>query len=354
MSTDPQVNHPTHYVSHPIISGECWTYAQALDNGAEFSAFKYFFRHGGKGKALQDTEKGIWYLNQMIDNPELQAVNHALETMDKMHDFTASDLAEVMTARRFKAMVQFNADIDLELYAGAREAAQLAVNVCKEILRGIDIAGALDMAERVRDLIANEDKMLNDNKVALRREALFSVDAKPDYIVVGGISPVEVKEAVADAVATPADLGMVYPPLTLKHGTVHRKSGATNILHTGRVQVVYRGDNPGNVVGHTPGGRGMRTRAAIDHLINVLDLAAGIKPGAGMTLHCHTGTRRNRPVFNYHDNVTNKDDPFTPVYNDVQAALWGIEHAMFLDWEDSKKQTDPYFRELHTYVISVN
>lgn len=348
MSTDPQVNHPTHYVSHPIISGECWTYAQALDNGAEFSAFKYFFRHGGKGKALQDTEKGIWYLQQMVDNEHLQPVLNAWAEID------GTDPHQAMSSRRAAALQALRKDIDLERFARAQRVQQLAVQVCILIMEGVDIAGALDMAERVRDLIANEDKMLNDNKVALRREALFSVDTKPDSIVVGGISPVEVKEVVADAVATPADLGMVYPPLTLKHGTVHRKSGATNILHTGRVQVVYRGDNPGNVVGHTPGGRGMRTRAAIDHLINVLDLAAGIKPGAGMTLHCHTGTRRNRPVFNYHDNVTNKDDPFTPVYNDMRAALWGIEHAMFLDWEDSKKQTDPYFRELHTYVITVN
>lgn len=341
MSTDPQVTHPSHYTSHPIISGECWDYAQHLDNGAEFSAFKYFFRHGSKGKALQDVEKGIWYLQQIVDNEHLQPVLQALGT---------KSLQQTMTRRRYAALQALHIAIDLERFARAQRVQQLAVQVCLRIMAGVDVAGALDLAEQVRDLVDKEQQLIYGNKVALRMEELGATpaaDTKPDAIDVGGVSPAAVKEAVASA-----ELGMVYPPRTLPHGRVWRNPNSIHSLHVGNVKVIYQGDNPGNPVGHTPGGWGMRTRAAIDHLIHVLGLIKGIDPGTYLIIHVRTGSRKAPAVLKCTDNLTQTDGAPVKPYNDVQAALWGIQYAMSLDHEDYKHLDNPHHDELHTYMFS--
>jgi hypothetical protein len=59
------VNHPRHYNVHP--SG-----VEAIDlcEVMEFNtgnAFKYLFRANNKGKALQDVEKALWYINREIE-----------------------------------------------------------------------------------------------------------------------------------------------------------------------------------------------------------------------------------------------------------------------------------------------
>lgn len=319
MSTDPQVTHPSHYTAHPIISGECWDYAQHLDNGAEFSAFKYFFRHGSKGKALQDVEKGIWYLQQIVDNEHLQPVLNAWAAID------GTDPQQAMSHRRYAALQALRSDIDLEKYARAQRAQQLAVQVCLQIMEGVDVSAALDVAEHVREIVANEQQMIYDNKVALRRE---------------------------EQAATAAELGMVYPPRTLPHGRVWRNPNSIYSLHVGNVKVIYQGDNPGNMVGHTPGGWGMRTRAAIDHLIHVLGLIKGVDPESNLIIHVRTGTRKAPAVLKCTDNLTQTDGAPVKPYNDVEAALWGIQYAMSLDHEDYKHLDNPHFNELHTFMFS--
>lgn len=350
MSTDPQVIHPSHYNTHPIISGECWDYAQHLDNGAEFSAFKYFFRHGSKGKALQDVEKGICYLQLIVDNEHLQPVLSAWAAID------GTDPHQALSSRRAAALQALRKDIDLERFARAQRVQQLAVQVCILIMEGVDHAAALDLAEQVRDLVDKEQQMIYDNKVALRREELGAtpaaesfthVDTKPDAIDVGGVSPAAVKEAVADA-----EQGMVYPPRTLPHGRVWRNPNSIHTLHVGHVKVIYQGDNPGNPVGHTPGGWGMRTRAAIDHLIHVLGLIKGIAPGTHLIIHVRTGSRKSPAVLKCTDNLTQEDGAPVKPYNDIQAALWGIQYAMSLDHEDDKQLDNPHFNELHTFMFS--
>lgn len=349
MSTDPQVTHPSHYTSHPIISGECWDYAQHLDNGAEFSAFKYFFRHGSKGKALQDVEKGIWYLQQIVDNEHLQPVLNVWAVID------GTDPQHTMSSRRAAALQALRKDIDLEKFARAQRVQQLAVQVCLLIMEGVDHAAALDLAEQVRDLVAKEQQMssdnkeqqmIYDNKVALRREELGTIPTAKSFTHVDTLHKEEQETNTAEQ-------GTVYPPRTLPHGRVWRKANNISTLHVGNVKVIYQGDNPGNMVGHTPGGWGVRTRAAIDHLIHVLGLIKGVDPkGSHLIIQVHTGYRKAPAVLTYTDKLKQTDGAPVQPYNDVQAALWGIQYAMSVDHEDEKKLDNPHFGEMHMYMLS--
>lgn len=76
------VNHPAHYNGHP--SG---VEAIELCEVMEFNtgnAFKYLFRAGSKGKALQDTEKALWYINREIDRLEQQDYTSRLSLQEFM------------------------------------------------------------------------------------------------------------------------------------------------------------------------------------------------------------------------------------------------------------------------------
>ncbi|QRV71397.1 hypothetical protein clg_41 [Corynebacterium phage CL31] len=145
--------------------------------------------------------------------------------------------------------------------------------------------------------------------------------------------------------------GVGHPPLTLPHGAVCRKPGSASTMHVGRVKVTHIGANSGNISGHTPGGRGTRTRAAIDHLINVLDLAEGIEAGSSITLNINTGAEKNEPELHHMDNLTQTDGVAVKPYSDVQVALWGIQHALMLDHEDVNAR---FLRELHTYKLDIS
>ncbi|MGH1542335.1 MAG: DUF3310 domain-containing protein [Arenicella sp.] len=60
------VNHPKHYTQHP--SGiECIEVTRHM-SFCLGNAFKYVFRHQGKGKPIEDIDKAIWYLRYEIGN----------------------------------------------------------------------------------------------------------------------------------------------------------------------------------------------------------------------------------------------------------------------------------------------
>lgn len=60
---DP-VNNPSHYTAHP--SGvECIEVTRHLSFNLG-NAIKYIWRADEKGKAIQDLEKAVWYLNDEI------------------------------------------------------------------------------------------------------------------------------------------------------------------------------------------------------------------------------------------------------------------------------------------------
>lgn len=58
------VNHPRHYLGHP--SGvECIEIVEHL-NFCVGNAIKYLWRAGLKGDALEDLQKGRWYIDREI------------------------------------------------------------------------------------------------------------------------------------------------------------------------------------------------------------------------------------------------------------------------------------------------
>ena len=60
-----QVNHPQHYISHP--SGiECIQITEHMGFNLG-NAIKYVWRSDLKGKAIEDLEKAIWYIQREID-----------------------------------------------------------------------------------------------------------------------------------------------------------------------------------------------------------------------------------------------------------------------------------------------
>lgn len=62
-ASDP-VNHPSHYRAH--ASGvECIKITEHF-NFCLGNAIKYIWRHGEKGKALEDLQKARWYLDREI------------------------------------------------------------------------------------------------------------------------------------------------------------------------------------------------------------------------------------------------------------------------------------------------
>lgn len=68
MSGPDPVNHPGHYTSHPIFSGECWDITQHLTFAAG-NATKYLWRAGRKNHTGEDLNKAAWYLNQIGNDP---------------------------------------------------------------------------------------------------------------------------------------------------------------------------------------------------------------------------------------------------------------------------------------------
>ena len=65
MNTTDQVNHPSHYLSHP--SGvECIRIAEGFNYNLG-NAIKYIWRCDSKGKAIEDLQKAVTYLNREID-----------------------------------------------------------------------------------------------------------------------------------------------------------------------------------------------------------------------------------------------------------------------------------------------
>ena len=63
-----QVNHPAHYTEHP--SGvECIQITEHMNFNLG-NAVKYIWRADLKGKASQDLEKAIWYIQREITRRE--------------------------------------------------------------------------------------------------------------------------------------------------------------------------------------------------------------------------------------------------------------------------------------------
>lgn len=64
MKHDP-VNHPRHYCGHP--SGiECIAIAEKM-NFCLGNSFKYLFRCGDKGSAIEDLRKALWYADRELE-----------------------------------------------------------------------------------------------------------------------------------------------------------------------------------------------------------------------------------------------------------------------------------------------
>lgn len=65
-----QVNHPTHYTSHP--SGvECITVTEHMGFNLG-NAIKYVWRADLKGNAIDDLKKAAWYIEREIRRRESQ------------------------------------------------------------------------------------------------------------------------------------------------------------------------------------------------------------------------------------------------------------------------------------------
>ncbi|CAJ29720.1 gp37 [Corynebacterium phage BFK20] len=145
--TEDMVNHPPHYTSHPIFTGECWSYAQTLENGAEFSAFRYAFRYADKHNPVQDVEKALWYLDQIIDNfATLQPVNVRLD-----------EGKAPWSIERAGAIQEAIGDIsDSESFESASYADQVAAQACLEILLGLDPDRARTHLENLRRELTGE------------------------------------------------------------------------------------------------------------------------------------------------------------------------------------------------------
>lgn len=63
------VNHPPHYTTHPVFSGECWDNLQYL-TPAQYAAGKYIWRWNSKADPTENLEKALWYLAKGLDLAE--------------------------------------------------------------------------------------------------------------------------------------------------------------------------------------------------------------------------------------------------------------------------------------------
>ena len=64
MSETDNVNHPSHYTSGmPAIEPECFDFAVSM-SFCQGNAFKYVWRAGKKGDAIEDLQKALWYLGR--------------------------------------------------------------------------------------------------------------------------------------------------------------------------------------------------------------------------------------------------------------------------------------------------
>lgn len=97
MSDSPQfdiINKAAHYNLHPSKI-ECVELAERLSFNAG-NAFKYVFRRGEKGNAVQDLNKAIYYLNrerQHLEHLIRWTPHHQVATMLVNDHFTNTDLA---------------------------------------------------------------------------------------------------------------------------------------------------------------------------------------------------------------------------------------------------------------------
>lgn len=74
-----QINHPTHYTSHP--SGlECIDFTKRMDFMLG-NAFKYFWRHSLKN-GTEDLKKSLWYINAYMDMPRTSIIIRARRLFD--------------------------------------------------------------------------------------------------------------------------------------------------------------------------------------------------------------------------------------------------------------------------------
>ena len=100
MAQNDNVNHPSHYVSHP--SGiECIQVTEAF-NFCLGNAIKYIWRAGLKGDAKQDLEKARWYVDREIQR--LTAEANAAREIAKQAEAAAR--AEAAAEARARALEQ--------------------------------------------------------------------------------------------------------------------------------------------------------------------------------------------------------------------------------------------------------
>lgn len=68
--TNDNINHPSHYTSHPS-KVECCEIVRHL-HGARSHAYKYVFRRKLKNTEVENLKKALWWLVDAIDNPTEQ------------------------------------------------------------------------------------------------------------------------------------------------------------------------------------------------------------------------------------------------------------------------------------------
>lgn len=396
MSTDPMVTDPGHYTSHPIFSDEQWSYSRTLENGAEYSAFRYFFRYKSKANPIQDVEKGIWYLQQIVDNPD---------DLQPVRDRLSREAHPVFTPARLEAYYRLLHDTRTWRYQQAPESDQLAADICVDILQGLAPSEALASAQHllgilqakgptpvmptkqvrrawldreIRDdeiqpvyatgyapmgyvgpddpeswaedidhMIAKQDTMLAHNMRAADAEMKRHIHM-PEMLdgtkirgvaVVGGTSSDDISRAVNEAIESQDNINPhMMPHLMLSTGRVDHVPGSNSVT-IGDVKVAYQGPSMFHVVGSRIG-HGYRTRAAIHHLVATLqrvEMAPRVGTRIRVDVIPHRRPKKNPPQVSV-DVVTQPPvgthvDPF----HDIEVAGWAVQEAVRQDWQANPK-----------------
>lgn len=139
------VNNPAHYTGHPVFTGECYDYAKALENGAEFSVFRYAWRWRNKFNPTEDLNKAGWYLDRLLkDYPRgREQVNR---TRTGLADKLENSLCEWCTEDGERDMVDdWAALVNIHIMRGAYHKAKYHLNnLIHEVTRRTEGTETLD------------------------------------------------------------------------------------------------------------------------------------------------------------------------------------------------------------------
>lgn len=156
------VNNPAHYTGHPVFTGECYDYAKALENGAEFSVFRYAWRWRNKFNPTEDLNKAGWYLDRLLkDYPRgREQVNR---TRTGLADKLENSLCEWCNEDGERDMVDdWAALVNIHIMRGAYHKAKYHLNnLIHEVTRRTEDTETLDPIDDPATLPEEED--VNDD-----------------------------------------------------------------------------------------------------------------------------------------------------------------------------------------------